>query len=315
MTVTRKILVFFLLAATTATQALHAGPAAGFAGSFLRMGISARSMAMGSGFTALIDRSFPGYFNPAGVALIESRQIGFTYHSLSLDRQLNITAFSTPLPPNGGLGIGWVHAGVKNIEGRNSAGERTSTMSAGENAFYFTFAQSIRPWLAVGINVKLFYQQLPLNADELSGKGTGFDIGFILTPKKFMPLAFVIQDMNAGYQWNTTKLFDGGRTYRDAFPVQIRVGTYRRFEKLLVTGDGGVITDNKYAREFSFRLGAEYVFRNTYFIRGGIGRNRIAFGTGLNYDLLKENDTWIDYAAVLEFPVGLAHVITFSIAF
>jgi len=306
---------YFLIFALISIQALSAGPTGGFAGSFLRIGTSARSMAMGGGFTAVLDRGFPGYFNPAGVSIIESRQLAFMHHALSLDRQLTITAFSTPLPPNGGLGIGWVYAGVKNIDGRNSAGEKTSTMSVGENAFYFSFAQKLKPWLAVGINVKWFYQQLPVNKDKLSGKGTGFDIGVILTPQKFIPIALVVQDINAGYQWNTTELFEAGNTYKDAFPMQIRLGTFRQINKLLITGDAGIITDNKYAREISIRTGVEYNFRKNYFLRGGIGKNRVSFGAGMNYALLKDNDTWIDYAAVMELPVGMAHVFTFSIEF
>ena len=37
----------------------------GQSGSFLRMGITARSMAMGGGFTAELDRSFAAFHNPA----------------------------------------------------------------------------------------------------------------------------------------------------------------------------------------------------------------------------------------------------------
>lgn len=310
-----KAALTVLLVFVITVPSLFSGPTAGFAGSFLRIGASARSMAMGSSFTALIDRSFPGYFNPAGVAVLKKRQIGFMHHSMSLDRQLTVTAFSANLPPSGGIGIGWVNAGVRDIQGRNSAGEKTNVMSVGENAFYFTFAQTLRPWLAIGINVKVFYQQLPINKDKLSGKGTGFDIGVLLRPERFMPIAIVVQDLNAGYQWNTTELFDGGNTYKDAFPIQIRAGTYRQIGELLVTADAGVITDNEYARELSIRAGAEYNFRENYFLRGGFGKNRVSVGAGMNYALLRENDTWIDYAAVLELPAGLSHVFTLSIEF
>lgn len=310
----RKHFLNILVALAILTSSLiWAGPVGGYAGSFLRIGASARSMAMGSSFTGMIDKTFPGYFNPASVSRLGKKQLGFMYHSMPLDRQLTVTSFSTSLPPTAGIGIGWVNAGVKDIQGRNSAGEKTNVMSVSENAFYFTFAQSIKDWLSVGINVKLFYQQLPVNKDQLSGKGTGFDVGVMLTPKNFMPLSIVIQDINAGYQWNTADLFDGGNTYKDSFPLQARVGTYRSIGDLLVTADMGVLTDNEYAREISIRSGVEYRLRENYSLRAGFGNGRVGFGAGMNYALLKQNDTWVDYTAILELASGLAHVFTFSI--
>ena len=43
---------------------------ASFAGSFLRMGSSARSMGMGSAFTAEIDEGFAAYHNPASMVFL-----------------------------------------------------------------------------------------------------------------------------------------------------------------------------------------------------------------------------------------------------
>ena len=44
---------------------------AGQSGGFLRMGITARSMAMGGGFTAELDRSFAAFHNPAWTAFLD----------------------------------------------------------------------------------------------------------------------------------------------------------------------------------------------------------------------------------------------------
>ena len=41
---------------------------ASYSGAFLRMGTSARSLSMGSGFTAEIDQGFAAYHNPAALA-------------------------------------------------------------------------------------------------------------------------------------------------------------------------------------------------------------------------------------------------------
>ena len=49
---------------------------AGQSGGFLRMGITARSMAMGGGFTAELDRSFAAFHNPAWTAFLVKRHLG-----------------------------------------------------------------------------------------------------------------------------------------------------------------------------------------------------------------------------------------------
>ncbi len=57
----RPYILIFLAGASI----LSARNYASFAGGFLRMGSSARAMAMGSGFTAEIDPGFAAYHNPA----------------------------------------------------------------------------------------------------------------------------------------------------------------------------------------------------------------------------------------------------------
>jgi len=125
---------------------------AGYSGSFLRMGTSARSLAMGSGFTAEIDHGFTAYHNPAGVAFLNKRQLGFSYHALNLDRRLMMSSISTGLPPTAGMGMAWVSSGVDNIQGRSTAGSKTQVLSTSEDAIFISFAQRITPWLALGIH-------------------------------------------------------------------------------------------------------------------------------------------------------------------
>ena len=61
---------------------------AGRPGGFLRMGLTARSIAMGGGFTAELDQSFPTFHNPAWSAFLTQRHFGTSYSNLTLDRRL-----------------------------------------------------------------------------------------------------------------------------------------------------------------------------------------------------------------------------------
>ena len=100
----------------------------GQSGGFLRMGMTARSLSMGGGFTAELDQSFPVVHNPAWSAFLKRRYFGSSYTNLTLDRRLAATSFSMSLPPTAGLGVAWVYGGVSDIQGRYSTGMKSSKM-------------------------------------------------------------------------------------------------------------------------------------------------------------------------------------------
>jgi len=227
-------------------QIIYPADYAGYSGSFLRMGTSARSLAMGSGFTAELDNGFSAFDNPANVAFMKNRQASFNYHSLSFGRRFITSSFSTHLPPTAGIGVAWVSAGVDRIDGRTTAGEHTSTLSTSEDAFYITFAQRLQKWISVGINIKILYTQLPMNESNLTGKGTGFDVGISIHPGRRLNIGIMVQDLNSYYQWNTSKVFENeGRVYRDIFPSIFRIGATYKMKQLYLVGDLGIITGEK----------------------------------------------------------------------
>ena len=292
---------------------------AGYSGSFLRMGTSARSLAMGSGFTAEIDQGFSAYHNPASVAFLNKRQLAFSHHALNLDRRLMMSSISTGIPPTAGLGVAWVSSGVDNIQGRSTSGYKTQILSTSEDAIFISFAQRITPWLALGINVKILNHQLPMNESQLAGKGTGFDIGFMVLPEEKLRFAFMIQDLNTNYQWNTGQVFEGeGRVYKESFPTMYRLGTTFTFQRIYFVGDIGVVANQDDILGMTMRFGGEYHLSENYFIRGGFGNSRFSLGAGLNFTFLNLNDAFFDYAVVIEphsVSQGMIHVFTYAFNF
>ena len=292
---------------------------ASYSGAFLRMGTSARSLAMGSGFTAEIDQGFAAYHNPASVGFLDKRQLAFSYHALNLDRRLMMSSISTGLPPTAGLGVAWVSSGVDNIQGRSSAGYKTQILSTSEDVIFISFSQRVTPWLALGINVKILKHQLPMNESQLAGKGTGFDIGFMALPEEKLNFAFVIQDLNTNYTWNTGQVFEGeGRVYKESFPTVYRFGTTFTFQRIYIAGDIGVVANQDDILGTTIRFGGEYRFSENYFVRGGFGNSRFSLGAGLNFTFLKINDAFFDYAVVIEphsVSQGMIHVFTYAFNF
>ena len=305
----------YIISVLSAFSLLNAGDKASFAGGFLRMGASARAMAMGSGFTAEIDAGFAAYHNPGSIVFTNKRQLGFSHHFLPLSRRFMAANFSIPIPPSAGLGIAWISAGTDKIDGRTSSGEHTQYLSTSEDAFMISFAQRILPWFSAGLNIKILKHQLPMNTMDLAGKGIGMDFGVFIRTEKGANLAFMVQDLNSRYHWKTDKIFERGKEYVEQFPTLYRVGTTFHYGKAYVAADGGMIMNGKELLGYTIRIGGEYPYMDHYFIRAGLGNGRMSVGVGLDWSLLKDNDAKLDYAFVFENPAGSAHIFTYAFTF
>ena len=307
----RIYLILFLLNLTL----LEGQNYASFAGGFLRMGSSARSMAMGSGFTAEIDAGFAAYHNPASMVFLKKRQLGFSHHFLPLDRRFMAVNISTPLPPSGSVGLAWISAGVDKIDGRTSSGQHTQYLSTSEDAFVISFAQLILPWFSAGLNIKILKHQLPMNTMDIAGKGIGMDFGVFIYSENGPNLAFMVQDLNSRYQWKTDKIFERGKVYVEQFPTLYRAGSSFIYKNVYVTADAGAVMNGNELLGYTIRIGGEYPYLDHYFIRGGLGNGRMSVGMGVDWSLLKENDARLDYAFVFENPAGAAHIFTYAFSF
>ena len=308
LTVTLFILLF---------QTVSAEGIAGYAGSFLRFGTTAYSMAMGGGFTAAIDPGFPGYHNPAAVAFLDKRSGSVLHHFLPLDRYLVSASFSTKLPPTGGLGIGIVNAGVDKIDARNAAGHQTGTFSTEEYGVYVSFANELVSGLSLGVNVKMFFQTLPMEGTTVSGKGTGVDAGILYRRSKNFEMGLVIQDWDAAYAWNTGDVFEEkGSTYEDRFPLQVRAGFVYRPGSIDVIGDYTYFRVGEHVSAHRLRAGGEYRPIERVAVRAGMNNFSPTVGLGLNYTLLQRDDAYVDYAFILgRRGEGLTHVFTYVLTF
>ena len=302
-------LLFFIVSANAQNWA-------SFSGGFLRMGMTSRSQAMGGGFTADIDHGFSVFHNPAWAAFLIDREVGFTYSNLTLDRRIAATSIVSPLPPTAGLGLSVINSGVTNIQGRTSAGEKTEIMQTGEYAFVVTFAIRILPWLSFGSNIKILRNELPITLeDQLTGSGIGFDIGFLINTGESNTIGIMVQDMSSNYQWNTNDVFSMGSPYKDDFPTIYRIGSRAEFDGLLLVGDLGVITDHENYAGIIPRVGLEYAILKQYKFRGGFGNNRIGFGFGYQYDMIRPLDSYIDYSFSIDWASQGAHTISYAFRF
>jgi long-subunit fatty acid transport protein len=300
---------------------------AGQAGSFARMGVGARAMAMGGGSSALADDAAAAYYNPAGLVFLENRQVGLTLNSMALDRRLMWIGYAqsfgskvdpkkTGRPLEAGFSLAWLSAGVDNIDGRDFDGNHTQTYSNWENAFYFSFAVKPDPRFSFGFSLKILWSTFPHmtdNGNAMSATGVGFDVGMMAKPLRSVTVGVAVHDLHSRYTWDSQKLYERGSQTAAKFPQMLSAGaSWQGFsDRLLATGSVEKI--QFYPARFSG--GVQYAFFQKVFLRAGIRNGELTFGAGIRQAAFSKQ-TELDYAYVDD-PVAPRgnHVFSFSFLF
>jgi hypothetical protein len=293
--------------------------AAGRAGVFARMGFGARGMGMGNAMTAVVQGDVLSYYNPAAPAFGTVRHAGVSFGLLSLDRYLNFLNFTQPIQPTGGLSVGLINAGVRDIDGRDGDGENTGTYSTYENQVTLSFSNRVDNDVSIGVTMKLYHSKL---FEEVTTTTVGFDGGILVRPAAPLTIGFVLQDIGSKYKWNTKDVNSSGRETDDKFPMLKRLGL-----AYSLPGERGVVAvdlEHTSGGSVMMRGGVEYSPEEHITLRGGA--DRIDFGddaTGVKptfgFTVINPIDGWtpsLSYAYSGESfaPRGF-HMITLSAIF
>ncbi|MDD3806484.1 MAG: hypothetical protein PHE86_00420 [Candidatus Marinimicrobia bacterium] len=281
----------------------------GYASSYLRMPLSARSAGLGNAVGALADASEFFTENPAILGNLKERSVGSSVQFLSLDRSLHMVDITLPMPPTAGLALAWVHAGVANIEERNFANELTGTLQTSQDAFYLGFANQIIKNLTIGINAKIFLDQI----SEITATGFGLDLGAFYSPVDLFSLGFTIKDVNSKINWDTKEIYEFGTQRSDEFPTLYQVsGAFSYEDLLLVTAT--------YRGSFdifpTFHAGMEVRLSDNFAFRGGIDDKMPVVGFSTNYPVWGKILTRMDYAFLYgRYNEGISHAFSWIFIF
>ena len=189
-------------------------------GAFSRLGFDARGIAMGNALVADGTDDVSPYYNPALMPNATRQRVAGSAALMARDRQLQSLEFTTPLGPTAGVGVGLIHGGVGNIDGRNADGEHTETLSTDEFAVALSFGNRFLDRLSVGVSLTLY--QSDVVPDTSPARGFGVDIGATYRVTSRLKVAGSVNDLLAKYDWNTGAV--GGRSRTDRFPVRVLLG-------------------------------------------------------------------------------------------
>ena len=201
--------------------------------------------------------------NPAGIALLKGSGVSASYRFLSLDRRHSTINFTHSLASGAGFGLGWISAGVRDIEGRDLNGQRTGAITDNENAFLFAFSRGAGQHIAIGLALTYLNQQL----GRASAKGFGLDVGMIGRPLGRWVVGTAAHNLRAKLSWQTP-IEDRSSQTRDELPVRWVLGVAYTVKDALVSGEGEWAED----RRTVFRTGVSLRIFPSFTVMAGIGR-------------------------------------------
>lgn len=181
---------------------------------FLKIGVGARSAALGGAYTAVTGDVESAAWNPAGLWGIQERSAAASYTSYLVDTEAGFLSIASPGQKRvWGASLNYVSYGT--LQKTDEDGGDLGTFGAVDLAAYITVAQPVMGGrLAIGASLKAIYSSI----DDYSSDAYVVDLGITSRGP--------IQGMTLGASLANVGTVRSGYTdgYKDSLPVMIRVG-------------------------------------------------------------------------------------------
>jgi hypothetical protein len=289
---------------------------------FLQIPVGARAIGMGSAFVGSANDVTGLYWNPAGIARLDKREVIFSHMEWLADINFDYGAVAIPLGNVGSLGLSFTSLSmedmlVRTVERPEGTGE---LFSAGSVSIGLHYARNLTDNFSIGFSAKYISEQIW----DMSSQGFAIDFGTLFTTNFLNGLRIGAALTNFG-----TDMKMSGRNARmfyridpdkqgsneriphtielDSWPLplnfQFGIATdlVRSESHILTIAVDALHPSNDYQ---SLNLGGEYGFLRMFFIRAGYnslfledGEGGLSFGTGIHADLFGGNIMGkVDYA-------------------
>jgi hypothetical protein len=304
-------------------QLAGAGQTGGMAGSHLRMGLGARSLALGNAATADRANGYSFYYNPSSSALLEKRIFSLSYSFLSLDRRFNFIGFTMPVPPEAGFSLGWINTGVSDITAYNSLGEAAGSIEHSANGAFFNFSKRFGQKISLGLSIKYLWENINDGTDQFdySSSGWGWDFGVTYLLLEDVTVAGAIRDVGSKLKANTSNIFQFGGTTIDRFPQLYNLGLYyvTPYPWLRLAYDFGWTSVKTHTHhvglEAVYASGSNVSKADNLALRLGLNGKDFVAGVGMDFTLLGYT-SHLDYAFVPSIiDEGSSHVFSWQFLF
>lgn len=273
--------------------------------SFLNIGVGARGLAMGGAYTALADDVNAIYWNPAGLAALDKREVSLSHAELAQSARLDFAAFALPTQA-GTFAADGTYLSQSAIEGRDALGRPTASFQASDAELGAGYGRKT-PLADLGASIKFVQSHIA----SAQAQTVALDLGARRTFDSVGPgkLIFGAALRNAGPGMK----FDA---QTDSLPLRLAGGAAYAF----AGGHSAALelTDAPRVGGLDVGFGGEYQALKGLFVRGGyttrssvVGGSGFDAARGLTMGLGWRAERWrIDYAAVPMGELGSTHRFT-----
>ena len=284
---------------------------------FLKIGVGARPIGMGSAFVAVADDATAVFWNPAGLSQLKTQQINAMHTEWISDINYDYIGYVNPIGKNA-IGISVVYLSTGNIEKRGTSGEDLGDFTAYDACATISYARQLSSIVGLGINLKVIQQKI----ENETANGIAIDIGQMYKlPVTGLSLGIAVQNIGPKMKFIEEEY---------SLPLTVSIGTAYRILGLLNLGldvKHQVIDDRT-----SISFGMEYLPVSVLTLRAGylMGLLKLeketgqvagvytdfkeltGVGAGLGFNL---GITAVDYAFVPYGDLGNTHRISLLVKF
>ena len=238
----------------------------GFAGGtydFLLNDVSARASALGGNFVTMNDDPNVIFYNPAGLATMQSQKVSFGFYKELLDMNAGHASYAKTIPTFGTVGAGIVYFNYGDFQRMDENGQNIGTFSAGDLALTFGYGNELENGIQYGINAKAIFSSIA----GYSSSAVAIDLGtrYVVIPQRLIIGASIL---NIGTQ------LDPYMNTREDLPIDVRVGASIYPEHLpaalLISFNKlSEHQDNFFDRFSSFLVGIEFTASESVMLRFG----------------------------------------------
>ncbi|MDH5174098.1 MAG: PorV/PorQ family protein [Elusimicrobiota bacterium] len=246
-------------------------------GAFLSWGAGARSLGMGKAFVSVADDASATYWNPAGLAQIDRKEIAALHAILWADTIYDFISYVHPITGIGTVGgsITRLHSGK--FDGRDINNEPTHEFSDSQTALGASYGKQIVDVLALGASIKYVTHNLD---DHKNGNFT-VDMGAMYKSP-------MVEHLQAGFNLRNLIGLKTGAETEDKLPLTLRFG----FNYKLLRDRLALVVDlEKSKAPLSYHFGGEYWAFQYLAVRLGMDPEEFTVGFGIRY-----RDYGLDYA-------------------
>ena len=316
-----------VVASTASAQGSLGGQRAGTASAtFLRIGVGARAVGMGEAFVAVANDPSAVYWNPAGLASLQRREVAVSHTAWPADVQYDHVTLILPSRRFGGslaLQMGVLGTRI----------DETSELHPFGTGRQFSYSDLVlggaysRRWtdkLLVGVGMKYVREDLGSQVGGPTTQAVLFDVGSIY----YLGLGSVriaTSLTNFGPSLRPSGVYvspyDGSSAQYDGFdpPLMFRYGVAfepieNDVQRLTTSFEVNQPADN----ERLVKAGAEWLFHGTFALRGGYNFGadalKLSAGAGFNGNFANLRGA-LDYAYTDGGPLGAVHRMSLGVRF